>query len=99
MHIGWTFLIALPHEVDLLYVCCQSLWIRFAVTWEARLVCLQGKVNILTDVQEYLSHVEMLHLYRSAQVYVSPFRSEGFGLGTLEAMAMGLQACCSRALA
>ena len=43
--------------------------------------------------QTPLSHTEMLRLYRSASVYVSSFRSEGFGLGTLEAMALGLQAC------
>lgn len=44
-------------------------------------------------LQDALSHAEMLRLFRSADVYVSPFRSEGFGLGTLEAMTMGLQAC------
>lgn len=46
-------------------------------------------------MQEDLAHIDLLRLFRSAHVYVSPFRSEGFGLGTLEAMAMGLQACCS----
>ena len=76
-------------------ICCT----RSAVILKARLACLRCKVNNLTDVQEQLSHVEMLRLYRSAQVYVSPFRSEDFGLGTLEAMAMGLQACCSPVLA
>ena len=44
-------------------------------------------------VQEALSHAEMLRLYRSADVYVSPYRSEGFGLGTLEALTLGLQVC------
>lgn len=44
-------------------------------------------------VQTSLSHIDMLRLYRSANAYISPFRSEGFGLGTLEAMALGLQAC------
>ena len=44
--------------------------------------------------QEALSHAEMLRLYRSADVYVSPYRSEGFGLGTLEALTLGLQVCC-----
>lgn len=33
----------------------------------------------------------MLRLYASASVYVSPYRSEGFGLTVLEAMAMGLR--------
>ena len=47
---------------------------------------------MLVDLQDSLSHVEMLRLYRSANVYVSSFRSEGFGLGSLEALALGLQA-------
>lgn len=47
---------------------------------------------IVADLQTSLSHAEMLRLYRSADVYVSSFRSEGFGLGTLEALALGLQA-------
>lgn len=42
-------------------------------------------------LQDDLSHFEMLQLYKAADVYVSPYRSEGFGLTLLEAMAMGLQ--------
>ena len=42
-------------------------------------------------LQEDLSQIEMLRLYAAADVYVSPYRSEGFGLTILEAMAMGLQ--------
>lgn len=41
--------------------------------------------------QDDLSHFEMLQLYKAVDVYVSPYRSEGFGLTVLEAMAMGLQ--------
>ena len=54
---------------------------------------VHGLKILVADTQTPLSHAEMLRLYRSANVYVSPFRSEGFGLGTLEAMALGLQAC------
>ena len=53
--------------------------------------CVLLNVSIV-DLQTSLSHAEMLRLYRSANVYVSSFRSEGFGLGTLEALALGLQA-------
>ncbi len=42
-------------------------------------------------LQDDLSHFEMLQLYKATDVYVSPYRSEGFGLTVLEAMAMGLQ--------
>lgn len=42
-------------------------------------------------LQDELSHFEMVKLYKAADVYVSPYRSEGFGLTVLEAMAMGLQ--------
>lgn len=38
-----------------------------------------------------LTHFEMIQLYKAADVYVSPYRSEGFGLTLLEAMAVGLQ--------
>lgn len=41
--------------------------------------------------QDDLSHLEMIQLYKASNVYVSPYRSEGFGLTVLEAMAMGLQ--------
>ena len=56
----------------------------------------QGSLHAMSPdvhVQEALSHAEMLRLYRSADVYVSPYRSEGFGLGTLEALTLGLQVC------
>ena len=41
--------------------------------------------------QNDLSHFEMVQLYKSTDVYVSPYRSEGFGLTVLEAMAAGMQ--------
>lgn len=41
--------------------------------------------------QDELSSADMLRLYSAASVYVQPFRSEGFGLTILEALAMGLQ--------
>ena len=60
----------------------------------AQLTLVVHRLKLLVaESQDPLSHAEMLRLYRSANVYVSPFRSEGFGLGTLEAMALGLQAC------
>ena len=57
---------------------------------------------MVVHLQDKLTDLGLLRLYRSADVYVSPHRSEGFGLSTLEAIAMGLQAChtliCSAAL-
>ena len=41
--------------------------------------------------QKDLSQFEMVQLYKSTDVYVTPYRSEGFGLTVLEAMAAGLQ--------
>ncbi len=41
-------------------------------------------------IDEYLSEEEMANLYRACNVYVSPYRGEGFSLPTLEAMACGL---------
>ena len=69
----------------------------------ARLACqepvkyFQGCLHAISpdvQVQDALSHAEMLRLYQSADVYVSPYRSEGFGLGTLEALTLGLQVSC-----
>ncbi len=71
-------------------VLCQQEHVRCCRTAHAKCVLLK---IILADLQTSLSHAEMLRLYRSASVYVSSFRSEGFGLGTLEALALGLQAC------
>lgn len=42
-------------------------------------------------LQDELTHLELVQLYKAADIYVSPYRSEGFGLTVLEAMAMGLQ--------
>ncbi|HAW09355.1 MAG TPA: hypothetical protein DCW42_09390, partial [Bacteroidetes bacterium] len=41
-------------------------------------------------IKDYLSEQEMASLYRSCDVFVSPYRGEGFSLPTLEAMACGL---------
>lgn len=41
-------------------------------------------------IKEYLTEEEMASLYRACNVFVSPYRGEGFSLPTLEAMACGL---------
>ncbi|MCX7880717.1 MAG: glycosyltransferase [Ignavibacteria bacterium] len=41
-------------------------------------------------IKEYLNEEEMASLYRACDVFVSPYRGEGFSLPTLEAMACGL---------
>ncbi|MFN3780849.1 MAG: glycosyltransferase, partial [Candidatus Kapaibacteriota bacterium] len=41
-------------------------------------------------IKEYLTEEEMASLYRACDVFVSPYRGEGFSLPTLEAMATGL---------
>lgn len=38
----------------------------------------------------YMSEMDLIRLFRSVDVYVSPYRGEGFGLTILEAMAAGL---------
>ena len=43
-------------------------------------------VEVITD---YLSEEELVDLFRSVDCYVSPHRSEGFGLFILQAMAAG----------
>lgn len=42
-----------------------------------------------------LSTKEMAGLYRAADIYVSPYRAEGFNLPVLEAMASGLPVICT----
>jgi glycosyltransferase involved in cell wall biosynthesis len=42
-----------------------------------------------------LSVADMAALYRAADVYVSPYRAEGFNLPVLEAMASGLPVICT----
>ncbi|CAF4115394.1 unnamed protein product [Adineta steineri] len=37
-----------------------------------------------------INDIDMIRLFKSVDVYVAPYRSEGFGLSTLEAMAAGL---------
>ncbi len=41
-------------------------------------------------IKEYLTEEEMASLYRACDVFVSPYRGEGFSLPALEAMASGL---------
>lgn len=41
-------------------------------------------------INDYLTEEEMASLYRSCDVFISPYRGEGFSLPTLEAMACGL---------
>ena len=54
---------------------------------------LQKKPNMpeILFFQDDLSYFQIVQLYKAANVYVSPYRSEGFGLTVLEAMATGLQ--------
>ncbi len=41
-------------------------------------------------IKDYLTEEEITSLYRACDVFVSPYRGEGFSLPTLEAMACGL---------
>lgn len=41
-------------------------------------------------IKDYLTEEEIASLYRACDVFVSPYRGEGFSLPTLEAMASGL---------
>lgn len=41
-------------------------------------------------IEDYLKESEMASLYRACDIFISPFRGEGFSLPTLEAMACGL---------
>ncbi|KAK9820019.1 hypothetical protein WJX72_005207 [[Myrmecia] bisecta] len=41
-------------------------------------------------LREEMSELNLTSLYKSASVYVSPYRSEGFGITVLEAMACGI---------
>ncbi|HET6183402.1 MAG TPA: glycosyltransferase family 4 protein [Acetobacteraceae bacterium] len=45
---------------------------------------------------ETLSFVEMAALYQAADIYVSPYRAEGFNLPVLEAAACGVPVICTR---
>ena len=56
----------------------------------------QEVVGKMTYVGESLSHQGMAMLYQAADVYVSPYRAEGFNLPVLEAAACGLPIICTR---
>lgn len=56
----------------------------------------QKAVDKIIYLGESLSHQEMAMLYQAADVYVSPYRAEGFNLPVLEAAACGLPVICTR---
>jgi glycosyltransferase involved in cell wall biosynthesis len=56
----------------------------------------QTVVEKVVYLGESLSHQEMAMLYQAADVYVSPYRAEGFNLPVLEAAACGLPVICTR---
>lgn len=49
----------------------------------------EGALEIIY-IDEYIDEISMSSLYRSCDLFVSPYRGEGFSLPTLEAMACGL---------
>ncbi|GMH47543.1 hypothetical protein TL16_g00086 [Triparma laevis f. inornata] len=51
--------------------------------------------NIEWKRKEWLEREEYIDLLRGADVYVAPFRSEGFGVPVVEAMALGLRVIAS----
>lgn len=53
---------------------------------------IQNNVNApeIIHIEDELSENELANLYRSCDVFVSPYRGEGFSMPTLEAMACGL---------
>jgi len=69
---------------------------------------LGAQINLLTSAEqdrvrgrliyfgESFPHRVMARLYRSADVYVSPYRAEGFNIPVLEAAASGLPVICTR---
>lgn len=61
-------------------------------TAKDKILAIQAKPNApeILYIDSYLTEQEMYELYRSADVFVSPYRGEGFSLPTLEAMASGL---------
>ncbi len=60
------------------------------------------KINVTDEAPEViyldqnLTEAEIVSLYRSCDVFVSPYRGEGFSLPTLEAMACGLPVIVTR---
>lgn len=61
-------------------------------TFEEQIHEIQSKANSpeIIYIKEMLTENEMAALYRDCNVFVSPYRGEGFSLPTLEAMACGL---------
>ncbi len=61
-------------------------------TAKERIQEIQNNPNApeIVYIDDYLTESEICELYRSADVFVSPYRGEGFSLPTLEAMASGL---------
>ena len=52
----------------------------------------EPSIEVITDV---LSDKEMARLFKSADCYISPHSSEGFGMNILQAMAVDLPVICS----
>jgi len=53
------------------------------------LACSLGIANQVSMLTEYLSDEEIVNITNAVDVYFSPHRGEGFGLGMAEAMALG----------
>lgn len=76
----------LYHSRDLLLKSMSVLSVR-----DQRLVA-----DRLLYVGESVSHAELARLYQVGDVYLSPYRAEGFNLPVLEAAACGLPIICTR---
>jgi glycosyltransferase involved in cell wall biosynthesis len=55
----------------------------------------QRVADRMTYLGESLSHRAMAELYQAADVYVSPYRAEGFNMPVLEAAACGIPIICT----
>lgn len=64
----------------------------FGQTAQDKIAELQNTEGVpeIIYIKDYLTEKEMASLFRSCDVFVSPYRGEGFSLPTLEAMASGL---------
>jgi glycosyltransferase involved in cell wall biosynthesis len=57
---------------------------------------LENILPRLSYIGDSLSFVEIAQLYQGADVYVSPYLSEGFNMPVLEALACGLPVICTK---
>ncbi len=71
---------------------CESFYERQGVTNREKIKEIREWSDSpeIIYIDEYLTEEEIASLYRACDVYVSPYRAEGFSLPTLEAMACGL---------